>query len=234
MHLNKTNLSTLAAAFLLISSAINSHAAGGGVPALSVIRLLPPGPTSTNETELDKKLYVGFDAGSAFQQNVTLTGSQLGTEKVSYSTGPRLDLQIGYKLSTNWAAEFEMGLIISPVSDSRNLDSTFDSTALLQAPLLLNLVYKRPLGNGWSAYVGAGGGAVFNQYQDIFGATTPVHAAAAYQGMAGIKYALSKNWEIGLGYKILGTSDYDVESGVRSTGNLCQSVLLTFTRHFGP
>jgi len=221
----------LTAAWLLTLSSVKSHAAGCGVPAISVIPFV--GSANTNETEIDKNMYVVMDGGAAFQQNVTLTESQLGSGKVSYNTGPRLDMQIGFNLSTNWAVEFELGLIISPVSDSWNLDSSFNSTALLQAPLLLNLVYKRPLGNGWSAYLGAGGGAAFNQYENIFGATTPVHAAAAYQGMAGIKYAFNKDWEIGLGYKILGTTDYDVESGVRSTGNLCQSVLLTFTGHFG-
>jgi opacity protein-like surface antigen len=221
----------LAAAWLLTLSSIKLHAAGCGVPAIGVVPFV--GKANTNESAIDKNMYVVIDGGAAFQQNVTLTESQLGSGKVSYNTGPRLDMQIGLNLCTNWAAEFEMGLIISPVSDSWNTDSSFNNTALLQAPLLLNLVYKRPLGNGWSAYVGAGGGAVLNQYENIFGATTPVRAAAAYQGMAGIKYAFNKDWEIGLGYKILGTTDYDVESGVRSTGNLCQSVLLTFTGHFG-
>ena len=104
--------------------------------------------------------------------------------------------------------------------------------------MLINVIYSRPIGQRWSAYVGGGVGGVFSTYANGYGYSTPTASAFGFQGMVGFKYALSKNWDMGIGYKLLGTTGYDVGSGVaydgstptdyKSDGNLTQSVLLTF------
>ena len=80
---------------------------------------------------------------------------------------------------------------------------------------------------------------VFAFYEDEYYYTTPTASAFGYQGMAGIKFALNNQWDIGVGYKFLGTTGYDVGSGVsydgstrteyKSDGNMTRSILLTFT-----
>jgi opacity protein-like surface antigen len=207
------------------SSATNSPAAGPGYKA----------PLAGN-------LYVGFDLGAALQQDIALSDGVGDSEKIAFDPGARLDVQLGYCLTPNWAVELEMGFIANQVKYSYALGTDYSTVNLVELPLLLNVIYSRPLGGHFSAYVGGGVGGVFINYQDEYGDTTPTASTFGYQGMAGFRYILSRKWEIGVGYKLLGTTGYDVDSGIaydgftpteyKSTGNLTQAILLTFTCRF--
>ena len=191
---------------------------------------------------LSGKLYLGFDGGAALQQSITLSDSVGDSERVAFDPGARLDMQLGYNLTTNWAVELEFGLIISPVKYSYALGTDYMGVDLVEFPVLVNVIYSHPLGRHFSVYVGGGVGGVFSHYEDEYGDTTPSGSAFGYQGMAGVKYALSKKMDLGAGYKILGTAGYNVASGVaydgftpteyKSSGNLTQSFLLTLTCKF--
>ncbi len=193
-------------------------------------------------TPLSGKLYVGFDLGAALQSDITLSDSVGDSERVSFDPGVRMDMQLGYNLTKNWAAELELGFIISPVKYSYTFGTDYNSVALFEVPVLVNVIYSRPLFGHCSAYVGGGVGGVFINYQDAYGDTTPTAATFGYQGMAGLRYAFSPKWDLGLGYKLLGTTGYDVGSGVaydgytateyRSNGNLTQSILVTLNCRF--
>lgn len=60
--------------------------------------------------------------------------------------------------------------------------------------------------------------------------------------MAGLRYGFSPKWDMGVGYKVLGTTGYNVGSGVayngytpteyKSNGNFTQAILLTFNCRF--
>jgi opacity protein-like surface antigen len=186
---------------------------------------------------LGGKLYFGFDGGVAWQQNITLSDTAGDSEQVAFDPGARLDMQLGCNVATNWAVELEFGLITSPVKYSYALGTDYMGVDLVQFPLLVNVIYSRPLSKRLSVYVGGGVGGVFSHYQDDYGDTTPSASAFGYQGMAGIKYALNQKWDLGVGYKCLGTTEYDVSSGVaydgftpteyKSSGNLTQSILVT-------
>jgi opacity protein-like surface antigen len=199
-----------------------------------------PGHDST--MPLGGKLYFGFDAGVALQQNITLSDSVGDSEQVAFDPGARLDMQLGYNFATNWAVEWELGLIISPVKYSYALGTDYMGVDLIQMPVMVNLIYSRPLGRHFSVYVGGGAGGVFSHYQDEYGDTTPSASAFGYQGMAGIRYALNPKCDLGVGCKILGTTGYDVASGVaydgstpaeyKSSGNVIQSILVTLNCKF--
>lgn len=188
------------------------------------------------------KLYLGFDAGVALQQNITLSDSVGDSEQVAFDPGARLDVQLGCNFATNWAAELELGLIISPVKYSYALGTDYMGVDLVQLPVMVNLIYSRPIGRHFSVYAGGGVGGVFSHYEDEYGDTTPSATAFGYQGMAGVKCALNQKWVLGVGYKILGTTGYDVGSGVAyngitpteytSNGNVIQSILLTLACKF--
>jgi hypothetical protein len=100
------------------------------------------------------KFYLGFDAGVALQQDVTLSDSIGDSEKVTFDPGARLDLQFGYSFTENWAAELEFGLIVSPVKSSYVLGADYMDVDLIEFPLLVNVIYSHPLGSHFSAYAG--------------------------------------------------------------------------------
>ncbi len=191
---------------------------------------------------LNGKLYFGFDGGAALQQGITLSDSVGDSEQVAFDPGARLDMEMGYNLAPNWAVELELGLIISPVKYSYALGTDYMGVNLVQFPVLVNVIYSRPLGHHFSVYAGGGVGGVFSHYEDEYGDTTPSASAFGYQGVAGVKYALNQRWDLGVGYKILGTAGYDVGSGVaydgttpteyKSSGNLTQSILVTLACKF--
>jgi len=189
-------------------------------------------------TPLSGKVYLGFDAGAAFQQDITISDS----DKVTFGTGARLDCQLGYNFTTNWAAELEVGLIISPVAHSYVLGTDFMDLDYTELPVMVNVIYTQPLGHHFSAYVGGGIGGVFSEYSDEFGDSTPSDSAFAFQGMAGIKYAINERWDFGVTYKFLGTTEHDVGPGVaydgitpteyKSDGTMTHSVLVALTCKF--
>ena len=165
-----------------------------------------------------------------------------GSEKVKFDPGARLDVAVGYNFTQNWAAELEVGLIISPVQSSYALGTDYMSVYLTELPVLVNGIYTQPLSKWCSVYIGGGVGGVFVHYEDEYWDTTPTAATFAYQGLAGIRFMISQNCELGLGYKYLATTGYDVGSGIaynsfvpvefKSDGNQTQSVLLTLTCRF--
>ena len=195
---------------------------------------------------LEGKIYVRFDGGVALQQDITLSDSVGDSEKVSFDPGARLDTQFGYSFTENWAAELEFGFIVSPVKSSCALGTDYMNVDLVELPLLVNVIYTQPLGRHFSIYAGGGIGGVLSDYNNDYGGTTETASAFAYQGLAGIKYLINDRWELGIGYKFLGTTGYDVGSGIawdenkhywvptefHSDGNVTHSILVTLTCRF--
>jgi opacity protein-like surface antigen len=213
----------------------SGDSANAGMPSGTV-------PGRGYATSLNGKSYLGFDLGGALQQSITLSDTVGDSEKVRFEPGARLDVEMGYDFARNWAVELELGLIISPVKHSYVMGTDYMSVDLVQLPVLVNMIYSRPFGQRCLFYVGGGAGGVFSHYEDEYGDTTPTASAFGYQGLAGVKLALDNRWDLGVGYKILGTTGYNVDSGVaydgftpteyKSNGNLSQSILMTLTYKF--
>lgn len=206
-----------------------SGAPAGAMPG----RCYPPPPGG--------KVYLSFDAGAAWQQDITISDSVGDSDKVTFGTGARLDCQLGYNFTTNWATELEVGLIINPVAHSDVLGTDFMSVDYTELAVMVNVICTRPLGHHFSAYVGGGIGGVFSEYNDEFGDSTPSASAFAFQGMAGIKYAINDRWDFGIAYKFLGTTEHDVGPGFdsngsptefKSGGTMTHSVLVALTCKF--
>ena len=165
------------------------------------------------------KVYFGFDGGAAFQQPINLYDSIGDNEKVTYGTGVRLDLEMGFNVTPNWAVELETGLIINPVKNSFVLGTDFMNVELVEVPLMANVIYTRPLGRHFSVYLGGGLGGAFSDYENDFGGTTEGDTTFAFQGLAGLKYTFGERWDVGVTYKFLGTTKHDVGPGFDSLGN---------------
>ena len=219
-----------------LASFVSCLQAGPSLPACndapysSTLVGAAPGRYAT--TPLGGKVYLGFDAGAVFQQDITITDDVGDSDQVTFGTGARLDCELGYNFTKNWAAELEVGLIISPVRHSVFLGTDFMDVDYSELPVMVNVIFTQPLGQGFSAYVGGGLGAVFSEYSDEFGDSTPSDTAFGFQGMAGIKYAINERWEIGVAYKFLGTTKHDVAPGFDSDGTMTHSVLLALTCKF--
>lgn len=213
----------------------NAPAGDAGSAKRSGAALICPPPAG--------KAYFGVDAGAISQRATTLSGNGL-SQKVSFDTGFRLDAQAGYQFNPHWAAEIEFGLIANHAKSTPALETVLGDVDLVQMPILANVIYTQPLGHGWSASLGGGLGMVVSQYQSPYLYATSSKAAFAWQGMAGIRYAISSHCDLGVAYKILGTSGYDIgdvdyyyfgysyQSGLHSDGNLSQSLLLSFVWRF--
>lgn len=165
------------------------------------------------------KLYLSMDAGVALQQDVTLSDTIGDSENVTFDPGARLDFDFGYNFTTNWAAELEIGLIINQVKNSAFLGTDLMGVDLVELPVMMNLIYTQPLGRHFSAYVGGGLGGAFSDYSNEFGGTTESDTTFAFQGLAGLKYAINERWDLGVTYKFIGTTEHDVGSGWDSQGN---------------
>ena len=176
-------------------------------------------PASYHLPPLSGKWYLSMDAGVSFQQDVTLSDTIGDSENVTFDPGARLDFDFGHNFTTNWVAEFEIGLIINQVKNSAFLGTDFMGVDMVELPVMVNVIYTQPLGRHFSAYVGGGVGGVFSDYSNEFGGTTEGDTTFAFQGLAGLKYAFNERWNLGLTYKLLGTTEHDVGSGWDSNGN---------------
>ena len=172
------------------------------------------------------KWYFNADAGVNLIQDVTVRVYN-GHGTASFDPGLRLDLSGGYKLSESFALEIESGFTYN------QLDSSSGNN-LYQVPILLNLAYSHAFNDKWSVYGSLGAGAGINTL-DIKSAGNDTDCTFDYQASLGVKYAISQNCDLGLGYKFLGTTGNDWKfSGVpvKTDEVFNHSILLSFTYKF--
>lgn len=195
---------------------------------------------------LASRCYLGFDAGVALQQDITLRDGVGDSEKITFDPGVRLDGMLGYQFTKRWAAEIEFGIIANQVKHSYALGTDYMSVTYMEFPILVNAIYTLPLNKSKSCslYFGAGAGGVFTQYTDEYGDQTEGDTVFAYQGQAGFRWAINRQWELGVAYKFLATAEQDVGSGVaynghefvatefKSDGTMTHSILATLTWRF--
>ena len=191
-------------------------------------------PSSSSGGFPTGRLYLGADAGLALQQDVTIKDS--GGAKISFDPGARFDVAVGYHFTDAWAAEFQAGVIYNSIDKIAgiSLDSQGLSANLYEIPLMANLTYTLPVGERFSAYLGAGVGGVVGVFHGEGGGESTDHTdlTFGYQGILGLKYALHDKMGLSLAYKFLGTTDHDFGSGVKSEGTRTHSVLVAFTIKF--
>jgi OmpA-OmpF porin, OOP family len=192
---------------------------------------------AANASAQTSPVYLDGELGASFPQSLTFKNS--GGTKATFNPGVRADIVLGYNLSDCFAVEFNTGAIWNSVDKigGESLSSEGASFNLYQIPFLANLVYKTPVWKGFSGYIGAGAGGE----AAILGVNVPGHSASdndftfAYQGLAGVKYAICKNTEIGLGYKFLGTLDHHwtiAGEGISTEALYTHSIMATLTYKF--
>lgn len=182
--------------------------------------------------------YVSGQVGGVLMEDLTF--KNFGGAKNAVDPGFRGSVSIGADLSDYVAAEFETGFLVNQLDNSSTqpISAIADRGFLYQVPLLANVIFKAPLRNGITPYIGGGAGGIasslYLERGDDWSSDTDV--TFAYQAMAGIKLALNRNMEIGLGYKFLATPDHtwfpNDSRFIRSGQMFTHSILATFTWNF--
>jgi len=184
------------------------------------------------------KWYLDVDAGAAIQQDVNIKN---GGGKVDFDTGFRTGLGLGYNFCDSLSAQLETGVIGNSINNvgGTSLSAIGASAEIYEVPMLANVVYKIPTHSAWTPYfgIGAGGAATMLRSSNVpLGfPKSATDFTFAFQGTAGLKYALGKNMELGVAYKFLGTTDHSwSQNGVtlKTDGTMTHSILATFTWSF--
>jgi opacity protein-like surface antigen len=131
------------------------------------------------------------------------------TWNATFNPGVRGDIAVGYNITGSLAAELETGFMWDSMDkiNGRSLSSINQSVDLYSIPILANVVYKFQTKSAWTPYVGVGVGGIVGMFDFKNSSTSysDTDFTLAYQGEAGVKYALTKNASIGIAYKFLGT-----------------------------
>jgi opacity protein-like surface antigen len=185
--------------------------------------------------------YLRADLGPSFFQDGRLRdyGGPAGNV-VRYDTGLTADAALGYAFNPNFSADFEMGYNGAKIDSVPGFAS--DNSRLYNVPFLFSAEFSLPIPrSNVVPYFGAGVGfseTVFDT--DRFGPApnnfvsgTESDTVPAGQVFAGVRFRLTPNASLGIGYKFLATGDPsfsyppdDFNVGFR--GARTHSILLTF------
>ncbi len=181
----------------------------------------------------DSGFRLGFDVGPTWAQNQNIqttglfTGGVPQTTTLTFKPGYRLDLDAGYQFCRFFILEGEIGYINNPVTIASSFSTTY--TSFYQAPLLVNGVFTVPWFGIVKPYAGAGLGVVYtgaNDLRDFNGAG---------QIVAGVRCDLPKGMALGVGYKLLVTTEHqwnDIIDTVQGTRSISQSIVAAFSIKF--
>jgi opacity protein-like surface antigen len=201
---------------------------------LLVAGIVPIAATATAESFSDH-LYLTGDIGPAFEQTLHIRGA----DNITFNTGVRGDIAAGYQANSWFAAELATGVIWNSGDKIGGVPfSSFGAGLdLYQIPLLGNVILSTPVWHGFKPYIGGGLGCVFGglDFQRPLGAIRNTDLTFGYQAMAGINYEISRNIELGLGYKYLETGEHDWAQNsvtLKTEATVTHSVTASFTWKF--
>jgi len=189
--------------------------------------------------------YVRAEIGPSFFQDGRL--NQFGgpaDNSVQFDTGLAADAAFGFAFNQNFSVDFESGFIGARINNVQGYTS--DNSSIYNVPLLVNATFSVPIPRtNIVPYAGIGAGGSISVFRtDGFsdGATTvfgrETDGVIAYQAFAGVRFMLTPQMSLGVGYKYFATADpvfsyppspnFDVGfQGVRT-----HSVLFTFQFNF--
>jgi len=180
-------------------------------------------------------------AGVSFEGGISVVEDSAfhddAATKVSFDPGLRLDFRIGGTFTNGLGLDVDLGLIYNQMKVNP-LSTESGTLGFYQIPMMLEVTYTLPTFGGFRAYLGGGIGAVYGIFTGngtgLLGFDSDL--TFGYQATAGLKYALSERWEIGLAYRFLGTTEHELDSGfgsaVKMDGTLTHSLMATISFKF--
>ncbi len=169
---------------------------------------------ATQVRALDSGFKLGFDVGPTWVQNQNIETTDLftgttHTTALEFKTGYRLDFDAGYQFCRYFTLDAELGYINNPVDIISSSGSS--NTEFYQVPMMVNGVFTLPWFGILKPYGGVGLGGVYtgaNDLRDVNGAG---------QILAGLKCGLPAGIDVGIGYKLLVTTEHDWDDVVNTT-----------------
>jgi len=183
------------------------------------------------------RFYFSVNSGVAWQQDISVkekdqVSGSVTREKVQFDSGLRLDVGGGYQFTDCLAAELEAGVIFNAVSgDSGNTRLNADGINFLQVPFFVNVVGRIPTRTRLKPWVGVGVGGMYTSLESFGYYLSSVRSddtdvVFAYQGLAGLRYEMTRRVELGLAYKYTATLDHTFDRlSTTTSGNQVHSVL---------
>jgi opacity protein-like surface antigen len=156
--------------------------------------------------------YTKFDFGAALPSDADVS------EFVGIPLDPNVDLEmdpgiragvaLGLHLSDAFAIELESGVAYNQMDSIDGLSFSDAGVELnvYQVPVLLNAIYRIPVGDRFGAYVGAGAGGVIAL---LDGDESDDDVTYAWQVQAGVDFKIGESLNLGVGYKLLGTGEIE-------------------------
>ena len=185
----------------IVSAFILCHAVGDGVSAARADGFyvnLHGGPRYLEDADLSRDPHgEPLDVGRLHCDHGGGTVAIAGGS--DWDTGLALETEFAYRRNGLDHDEFH--------GDSTDLDGTLSSYTLLA-----NLYYRLDTGTDFTPYVGGGVGISLLDLNMKRGDEGKFHALDtdtqfAYQGIAGLAYAVAPHWSIGAEYRFFGTQD---------------------------
>lgn len=157
--------------------------------------------------------YVGLEGGANWiadtDTDFDIFMPPVTPTQIEFDTGWAALGTVGYAFrDSNWRLEGEFGYRqnkIDSIAGSGTSDGQFD-----QMTAMANLLYDIPLTERLSANVGAGVGGVHEQFDDGT-IDQDEDWGLAYQGIAGLSYAIGSRTDLTLNYRYLVTDESDFE-----------------------
>ena len=179
--------------------------------------------------------YVGADAGVNFAQDTKFDS----TDKVKFDTGYGILGQVGYDFRGPLRAEAELGWRSNGVN---KINAAKAKGSIDPATLMFNVYYDFHNSSAFTPFLGVGIGAAYLNVDNarpkgVAKGVDDGDRVFAYQGIAGVSYALDNNWSLKGSYHYLRTTDgrfKDKSDGTRADANYKSHALFVgFTYAFG-
>jgi len=185
--------------------------------------------------------YAGLEAGATWIERSDVletrnTGATAFHDRIDYDTGWALLATLGYEWN-HWRVEGEIGY---RQNDMQSLRTTIFTTKgvdnLDQLTLMANVLYDIPLGDRFSATLGAGVGAdriSFDWPGFSSNGWSDDNWVFAWQGIVGLNYALSPDCDLFVDYRYLSASGPDYAIDVVTIYTLDFDDVVTHTASVG-
>lgn len=153
--------------------------------------------------------YLGLEAGANWVDDwaavATPRGGAAGAGEASFDTGWAALGSVGYAFSGNWRTELELGFRENVLSTSAPAGLLWDEGRLRETTAMANVLYDLSLTDRLFLSLGAGAGADHAKVTDRrAGAEYSDETwSLAYQGLAGVNYAIGGRTTAFLNYRYL-------------------------------
>lgn len=188
--------------------------------ALTSLGVMCAVPGAFAQQDWPQRLYIKVDGGVAWMPNADVKeifGPVPSGTEAEFDPGPRFGFDIGYNVTDWFAAEFETGFMansLKRITGAWDTDATF-----INVPLLVNAKFQLPNNTPLTPYagVGVGGASSVLDIDELNYGNTHVWGSAAditfaWQGFAGLRYALNDKMGLGLEYHYIWSQGPSFES----------------------